>query len=311
MESMKITAGLGSIDDYAAYVYAGANELFAGYVPAEWQKRSGLHMPFNRREVLCSNVQLGSLSELEILSDMISRYSVPVCITVNSPFYPPEEYEFIAGTMLSLADMGFDSFIIADPGLLLHLHEEGLTSRLRLYISGEAGEINAPALREYTRLGACRVIFHRKVSIEDMRHMISACGNALEYEAFAMNEKCHYNGAWCASLHTDDLPPMCRVPYILTDSKGNRLPLIQPESRDVPGISGCGLCVLFRLREAGVTHLKCVGRGARSDDMRRDIKALRTALDILDEAPDEASYIKYMKEAVFPLGCGNNCYYYL
>ncbi|MBO4367324.1 MAG: U32 family peptidase, partial [Clostridia bacterium] len=250
MERMKITAGLGSIDDYEAYVKAGADELFAGCVPAAWQKRFGLQTPFNRREVLCSNVQLGSQSELEILSDLITRYKAPVCITVNSPFYPPEEYGFITETMLSLADMGFDSFIIADPGLLLCLHEEGLASRLRLYISGEAGEFNTPAVREYTRLGACRVIFHRKVPVEDMRHITTACGNGIAYEAFAMNEKCHYNGAWCATLHTDDLPPMCRVPYILTDREGSRLPLTQPEYMDVPGISGCGLCTLFRLREA-------------------------------------------------------------
>ncbi|MBO4367124.1 MAG: U32 family peptidase, partial [Clostridia bacterium] len=168
-----------------------------------------------------------------------------------------------------------------------------------------------PAVREYTRLGACRVIFHRKVPVEDMRRITADCGNGIAYEAFAMNEKCHYNGAWCATLHTDDLPPMCRVPYILTNSEGGRIPLEQPEYRDVAGISGCGLCALFRLREAGITHLKCVGRGARSDDMLRDIRALRTALDILEEAPDEASYISYMKEAVFPSGCGNNCYYYL
>ena len=27
------------------------------------------------------------------------------------------------------------------------------------------------------------------------------------------------------------------------------------------GVTGCGLCALYRLREAGITHLKLVGRG--------------------------------------------------
>ena len=49
---MKITAGLGSVDDYIPYVEAGADEFFCGYVPYEWMKNGGLTYPLNRREVL-------------------------------------------------------------------------------------------------------------------------------------------------------------------------------------------------------------------------------------------------------------------
>ena len=34
--SMKITAGLGSIDEYERFVQAGADEFFCGYVPFFW-----------------------------------------------------------------------------------------------------------------------------------------------------------------------------------------------------------------------------------------------------------------------------------
>lgn len=53
---MKITAGLGSVDDYLPYVEAGADEFFCGYVPYEWMKNGGLAYPLNRREVLYYNV---------------------------------------------------------------------------------------------------------------------------------------------------------------------------------------------------------------------------------------------------------------
>ena len=49
---MKITAGLGSIEDYPLYVQAGADEVFAGYVPYSWNLRYGNVYPLNRREVL-------------------------------------------------------------------------------------------------------------------------------------------------------------------------------------------------------------------------------------------------------------------
>lgn len=71
---MKIIAGLGSIDEYIPYVKAGADEFFCGYVPYSWTEKYGTLLPLNRREVLCSNVQLGAFSELEILAAMIRKY---------------------------------------------------------------------------------------------------------------------------------------------------------------------------------------------------------------------------------------------
>lgn len=70
---MKITAGLGSIDEYERFVQAGADEFFCGYVPFSWAERYGTVMPLNRREVFCYNVQLGAYSELEILSRMVEN----------------------------------------------------------------------------------------------------------------------------------------------------------------------------------------------------------------------------------------------
>ena len=53
---MKITAGLGSIDEYIRFAEAGADEFFSGYVPYSWAEKYGTVMPLNRREVFCYNV---------------------------------------------------------------------------------------------------------------------------------------------------------------------------------------------------------------------------------------------------------------
>lgn len=89
---MKITAGLGSIDEYERFVHAGADEFFCGYVPYEWTKKYGTVMPLNRREVLSYNVQIGSLGELEILAAMVKEYGKPVHLTFNALYYIPEQY---------------------------------------------------------------------------------------------------------------------------------------------------------------------------------------------------------------------------
>ena len=77
----------------------------------------------------------------------------------------------------------------------------------------------------------------------------------------------------------------------------------------ITGSSGCGLCALWRLREAGVSHLKLVSRGNSSRDTLEDIKVLRQALDILEKSKSQDEYIKRMKAAVFKDGCSGNCYY--
>ena len=93
---MKITAGLGSIDEYERFVNVGADEFFCGYVPYEWTKKYGTVMPLNRREVLSYNVQIGSLGELEILAAMVKEYEKPVHLTFNTLYYIPEQYPEIA-----------------------------------------------------------------------------------------------------------------------------------------------------------------------------------------------------------------------
>ena len=313
---MKIVAGLGSIDEYIPYVKAGADEFFCGYVPYSWTEKYGTLLPLNRREVLCSNVQLGAFSELEILASMVKKYEKPVHLTFNSLYYIPEQYLEIANIIIRCMSIGFQSFIIADPALNLK-----------------------------------RLIFHRKNSIEDMGSIISKAGQTTEFEAFALNEMCQFTGAFCNSLHCDEMCHLCLVPYELGRirecvSAENRLktsPLPvklqenemknigSAENVDEPeddsylcGQTGCGLCALYSLKKAGITHLKLVGRGNYIDYMERDIRNLRKALEILKDVLDmektgnipaglkaEETYISQMKKELFGSAgkCSGMCYY--
>ena len=38
-------------------------------------------------------------------------------------------------------------------------------------------------------------------------------GAGLEFEAFVLNRLCQFTGAFCNSLHCDELGHLCRVPY--------------------------------------------------------------------------------------------------
>ena len=327
---MKIVAGLGSVDEYIPYVQAGADELFCGYVPYNWTKKYGTVLPLNRREVLAYNVQLGSFSELEILSAMIRKYRKPVHIAMNSLYYIPEQYEEIADIVKQCMKIGFDSFILADPALILYLRQKGISCKIHL--SGEVGEMNREAIKVFQKMEIDRIIFHRKNTVASMRQMIEAVNaEKLEFEAFALNELCQFTGAFCNSLHCDEMCHLCLVPYELGRIREGVSAESVDENVDEPdddgylcGQTGCGLFALYQFEKAGVTHLKLVGRGNYTDYMELDIKNQRKALEILKDVLDmektgnipagpeaEHRYISQMKREIFgPAGkCSGMCYY--
>ena len=210
---MKIVAGLGSIDEYIKFAEAGADEFFCGYVPYSWSQKYGTVLPLNRREVLCYNVQLGAFSELEILSGMMKKYEKPVHLTFNSLYYIPEQYPEIAGIISQCMKIGFHSYIIADPALMVYLRENGINCEIHL--SGVCGEINSQMVASLAKMRLKRVIFHRKNTFEDMKAVVDKCGKKdgtegiPEFEAFVLNEMCQFTGAFCNSLHCDEMGYLC------------------------------------------------------------------------------------------------------
>lgn len=137
-------------------------------------------------------------------------------------------------------------------------------------------------------------------------------GAGLEFEAFVLNELCQFTGAFCNSLHCDELGHLCRVPYELGRVRrkllsGNNVnfddeALTLDEEGYLCGATGCGLCALYALQRAGITHLKLVGRGNHADFMEKDIRNLRKALDIL-RALFGSGLPERDETTAFPAGC--------
>lgn len=316
---MKITAGLGSVDDYPMYVEAGADECFCGYVPFAWAEKYGVLNPLNRREVRAYNVQIGSYEELKILGNMRKYYQVPVAITFNSLSYTPEQYPVVGEIIGQCHQAGFDTIIVADPALLLYIRSQKIPCRIHL--SGEFGEINSQMADFLEEMEICRVIFHRKNTVEDMKSCISNLKKNIEYEAFVLNELCHFSGGFCNSLHCDELGHLCRVPYRVgklnkkckgvLELSNQKADEVENEDLDVENYrtGAGGLCALYDLQKAGITYLKIVGRGNYTEFMQQDIIRLKKALMILETAETKREFRDRMKQELFPDGCSQNCYY--
>lgn len=349
MESgIKITAGIGSVDDYISLVKSGTDEVFCGFVPYEWNEKFGNMQPLNRREVLFYHVQIGSYSEMKILRKMQEKYGIPVAVTFNALYYTKEQIICILSIMKKLMEIGFRDFIVCDVALLLRIKEEKLNCNI--HISGEIGEWNRNTLEVFRELieddaeisfagqkgpRLKRIIFHRKNTLQDMASIIKygkkVCPE-LEYEAFFLNEMCHFTGGYCNSLHCDEMVHMCQMPYKLAAKKKQKFTsdlilenwenrweqdwfseeeeiVCEEEMIEVPGESGCGFCALWKLKELGITHLKIVGRGKSVVCMEKDVENVKKGIGLLEKSVSEEAYMRDMKEMLFTGKCSENCYY--
>lgn len=335
IRSMKIVVGMGFVDEYIDYVMAGADEVFIGYISEEWSRKYSDLMPANRREVYYYNVQLGSYSEMMILSEMVKVYKVPVTITFNALSYTRVQIQDIIKMVDKCYNLGFCKYIVADYELFIGLvsWKNEYNKDISIHISGEYSELNHVLVEKLFREGADRIIFPRQTSLGEMKKMICQfnendnieninknAGNSMEFEAFVMNEKCHFTGAYCNSLHCDEMCHMCKVDYVFVkddeNTSVNEMSMNGIEEAEaIVGNSGCGLCALWKLRDAKVEYLKIVGRGGNTENTIKEISSVKKALEILKKSNSENEYIKEMKKHIFGLGetktnmCSGNCYY--
>ena len=305
-----MTVGLGCADRFDETVRAGADEVFCGYVPEKWMETFGTLRPLNRRESVWTNAQAGPITEMRILREKADRAGIPVAVALNAPVYSPFEMPLLIETAELLVREGFDSLIVGNMAALKALSDKGVGNKCRIHLSGEIGEVNRGLLPLLREMGVRRVLFHRKMGFEDMRLLSGAMARLsppMEAEAFAMNELCHFTGAYCSTLHGDLTVPMCRLPWIPGGVSNKKSPPLRTGMRFGAG-NGCGLCALKRLRESGVTVVKMAGRGARAEDMPERIALLRDALCLEAECEGEEEYLLRLRRL---LGgrCGGECYY--
>lgn len=296
---MKIVVPLSSEEHYQDLVQAGADEFYCGYVDMQWLDKG--NEPVNRRE-LFNNTNITSLDSMKILHSMVSYYDKPVAVAFNSIQYSPQRYPQIEEKVNQLLQIGFDRFIIGDIGLLYYLKESGLNCSIHL--SGEMGILNADAIFFLKEYPFTRVIFPRKVKIEEIKQIISTVHqDTLEYECFILNNNCDHNGCFCFVHHEADMCQLCFLPCAVDESviskfkkeqkclsasvrlRSSRLEQLEGEGKHVFGDNGCGLCFMSQLEMAGITHIKMVGRGGNTQDTLCDLKRLR---DLLDRHPPES-----------------------
>lgn len=339
---LKIAAPFRDRKEVNSLIEAGANELYCGYLPAEWKKKY-TDLEFERKG---GGSNFTDLKELRSAVDLAHKKNIPVYLALNG-LYVNDQYPLLLKIIKQVEMIDFDAFIIADIGLLLTLKERNTKKKIHISTGGTA--FNSQAVDFYRRLGASRVILDRQVTLESMRALSQSAAD-MEFEVFILNTLCVYIDGFCTYLHTygvdlqeyikhknlgkdkkigilsvhdsESTGDACRLKYSIQtyDTRFKKInnPPIKPIffKHLTDGIE-CGVCALYYINRTKVASLKIVGRQCNPEHRLTSIKFVRSCLDILKKDKDisKQEYIKkaqqlYRENFKYKHKCkGNNCYY--
>lgn len=180
--------------------------------------------------------------------------------------YPfSDEYEALLRTAGTLAELGVDGFIAADPGVIAALVAR--FPRVPVHVSTQANTVSAQAAEVYLALGATRVNLARELSLEQIEEIQRRLGGSIETEVFIHGSVCFSYSGRCAisdyltgrRANRGECTQSCRWNYALVEEKrpGTYFPVTEDErglylfnSKDlalhryVPALQACGVAAL-------------------------------------------------------------------
>ena len=266
---MELLAPAGSVESLKAAVNAGADAVYIGGT------RFGARAYADNPE------------EQELLDgiDFCHLHGVKVYMTVNT-LVKEQELPDVAGFLAPYDAHGLDGVIVQDLGVLKVLRDAfphlQLHASTQLTITGAAG---AALLK---KMGVCRVVPARELSLQEIRRIIYETG--LQVETFVHGAMCYSYSGQCLfssmiggrSGNRGRCAQPCRLPYELY-SRDRLLNGSSPYAMSLKDM--CALTALPKLAEAGISSLKIEGRMKKPEYTAGVVSIYRKYLDRISSDP--------------------------
>lgn len=328
---MKIVAPISRANELDPVLAAGADEIYFGVVPKNWNNRFGLSTTGRR---LFGNIQ--EEDHLQSIVVACQEANRSASLVLNAQQYSGAQAQALLALAERFAALGGQSIILADAPLLLRLKQRELP--LRLHLSSIAACRNTMSARLFHRLGANRIVFPRHMQLDEMQHMIQDCPD-IEFEAFVLNDGCPYDEGVCHTLH---LPqhlggPICMDHYqqqyfrvdgaTISDREQQRISSNDEDyahwrwhkfscgfsqSEQGYGFGPCGICALKRLQGMKLTAIKIAGREAPLARKLKSIELVARFRNLVETGASASDLLKIgRQQRARPDLCdsGYMCYY--
>lgn len=211
-------------------------------------------------------------------------YGKKLYLTVNTLMKEQEIEEELYSFILPFYQAGLDGVIIQDLGVVSFLRAH--FPNMELHASTQMTISTADGAQAAKRMGMCRIVPARELSIDEIKKIKEDTG--LEMEIFIHGALCYCYSGQCLlssvyggrSGNRGRCAQPCRLPYRAGDKNGYFL-----SPKDL-----CSLDALPELIEAGVDSLKIEGRMKNTDYVAGVVSIYRSYLDYYARLADKKSY---------------------
>ena len=285
--NMKILSPAGDFQSLKVAVSAGADEVYLGV------------KNFNAR-----NIEAFSLETLKQAVDYAHIFGVKINLTVNILF-SDDEMQQALDLIVDAYNLGVDSFIIQDVGLMSLVHKN--YPQIEIHASTQMGLHNLEGVKALSDLGYSRIILSRETSLEEIKRIRDNTNVEIEYFCHgalcvAFSGNCYLSSYLCdASGNRGKCKQLCRLPYEYYDNKEKKAEGYLLSAKDFNMLSR-----LDDLRNAGVDVLKIEGRARRPFYVYTATKSYKQALDnqMVDEQQLKLAFNRGFTDGYFS-GNGN------
>lgn len=198
MKKIKILAPVSKPEEVEILIKAGADEFYAGVFSEEWKKTYQIGN-INDRDMPASNFK--NFEELKKAIEIAHSYNASIHLTLNRMCIVQEQYPFVLLQFKKATEVGIDSIIVSDLGLLRLLHK--LDKKAKLHVSTLGTTFNSETAKFYQKYGAKRIILPRHITINEIMQIKKGAPD-LELEAFILNAKCPGEEGFCTFHHRLD-----------------------------------------------------------------------------------------------------------
>lgn len=228
-----------------------------------------------------------SVAEMAAALDFCHRQDVKAYLTINS--YPRNEaLPGLEQYLEQVAELPFDAYIVADPGVIDAVRQ--ISPQRELHLSTQANTINWRSARFWQRQGFTRINMAREMSLDNIRETVAAVPG-MEFEGFVHGALCiSYSGRCLISsmltgrdANRGECTHPCRWSYHLVEESrpGEYFPVVEDESGTFI-FNSRDLCLLEHipaLVQSGVASFKIEGRMKGINYVASVLRVYRQALD--------------------------------
>ncbi|MDE6633611.1 MAG: U32 family peptidase, partial [Muribaculaceae bacterium] len=225
-----------------------------------------------------------SIDDIKRVVDYAHIFRVKVYVTVNTIVYE-KELRQVERLISDLYRAGVDAIIVQDMSIL-----RMDIPPIQLHASTQC-DIRTPEKALFLQnVGFSQLVLPRELTLDEIKKMSEVVSVPLEsfiHGALCVSYsgRCHASFASCGrSANRGECAQICRLPFSLTDSKGNVIAKNKHllSLRDLNTID-----ILPNLVESGISSFKIEGRLKEASYVKNTVTAYRAALDnIISDNPD-------------------------